>query len=146
MRRRDVLKHGAVAAGLLGLPAVAARGRAETPRLPEAGLLDRDPDAYWLRVRKEQFLLPDWRVFLNTGGLGVAPRRVLDTIMDRVEDWHRRGIPKEVLTVDQPADGASPATQPAAGDGSSIHAVPSRSRRAGPVKSLLTPSAASGAR
>lgn len=33
-------------------------------------------------------------------------RQALDTIMDRVEDWHRRGITKEVLTVDQPADGA----------------------------------------
>lgn len=32
-------------------------------------------------------------------------RHALDTIMARVEDWHRRGITKEVLTVDQPADG-----------------------------------------
>lgn len=32
-------------------------------------------------------------------------RHALDTIMDRVEDWHRRGSTKEVLTVDQPADG-----------------------------------------
>ena len=33
-------------------------------------------------------------------------RQALDIIMNRVEDWHRRGITKEVLTVDQPADGA----------------------------------------
>jgi radical SAM protein with 4Fe4S-binding SPASM domain len=32
-------------------------------------------------------------------------RHALDTIMDRVQDWHCRGISKEVLTVDQPADG-----------------------------------------
>jgi len=33
-------------------------------------------------------------------------RRALDTIMDRVEMWHRAGNTREVLTVDQPADGA----------------------------------------
>lgn len=33
-------------------------------------------------------------------------RRALDTIMDRVEAWHRAGQTREVLTVDQPADGA----------------------------------------
>lgn len=32
-------------------------------------------------------------------------RGALDKIMDRVEQWHREGRPKEVLTVDQPADG-----------------------------------------
>ena len=33
-------------------------------------------------------------------------RRSLDRIMARVEKWHRAGQPREVLTVDQPADGA----------------------------------------
>jgi len=33
-------------------------------------------------------------------------RKALDTIMDRVEHWHRAGTPREVLTVDQPADAA----------------------------------------
>lgn len=33
-------------------------------------------------------------------------RRALDTIMERVEAWHRAGQTREVLTVDQPADGA----------------------------------------
>lgn len=32
-------------------------------------------------------------------------RAALDKIMDRVETWHRAGIAREVLTVDQPADG-----------------------------------------
>ncbi|MEX2578351.1 MAG: hypothetical protein WD342_04770 [Verrucomicrobiales bacterium] len=32
-------------------------------------------------------------------------RQAFDTIMDRVERWHRAGLTKEVLTVDQPADG-----------------------------------------
>jgi radical SAM protein with 4Fe4S-binding SPASM domain len=33
-------------------------------------------------------------------------RAALDTIMDRVQAWHRAGQTREVLTVDQPADGA----------------------------------------
>ncbi|MHA3772482.1 radical SAM protein [Verrucomicrobiota bacterium sgz303538] len=33
-------------------------------------------------------------------------RQALDKIMDRVEQWHRSGQTREVLTVDQPADGA----------------------------------------
>jgi radical SAM protein with 4Fe4S-binding SPASM domain len=33
-------------------------------------------------------------------------RAALDTIMNRVEAWHRAGQTREVLTVDQPADGA----------------------------------------
>lgn len=33
-------------------------------------------------------------------------RKALDTIMDRVEAWHRAGVNREVLTVDQPADAA----------------------------------------
>jgi len=32
-------------------------------------------------------------------------RNALDVIMSRVETWHRQGLTKEVLTVDQPADG-----------------------------------------
>lgn len=33
-------------------------------------------------------------------------RRALDTLIDRVEQWHRAGINRELLTVTQPADGA----------------------------------------
>jgi radical SAM protein with 4Fe4S-binding SPASM domain len=39
----------------------------------------------------------------------VEPDRVrgaLDTILERLRRWHERGIHREVLTVDQPADGA----------------------------------------
>lgn len=35
-----------------------------------------------------------------------ATRQALDKIMNRVELWHRNGDPREVLTVDQPADSA----------------------------------------
>ncbi|MEJ7604755.1 MAG: aminotransferase class V-fold PLP-dependent enzyme [Bryobacteraceae bacterium] len=40
-------------------------------------LHDQDVELYWKRIRSEQFLLPEWRVFLNNGSLGVAPRPVL---------------------------------------------------------------------
>jgi radical SAM protein with 4Fe4S-binding SPASM domain len=33
-------------------------------------------------------------------------RHAVDTLIARVEDWHRQGIQREVLTVTQPADGA----------------------------------------
>lgn len=33
-------------------------------------------------------------------------RRAIDTLIERVEDWHAQGIDREVLTVTQPADGA----------------------------------------
>lgn len=33
-------------------------------------------------------------------------RRAIDTLIERVEDWHVQGINREVLTVAQPADGA----------------------------------------
>lgn len=40
-------------------------------------------------------------------GLDAAEsRHAIDTIIARVEDWHRQGIDREVLTVTQPADGA----------------------------------------
>ena len=33
-------------------------------------------------------------------------RRAVDTLIARVEEWHERGIDRELLTVTQPADGA----------------------------------------
>lgn len=35
-----------------------------------------------------------------------AARGAIDTLISRVEDWHEKGIDREVLTVTQPADGA----------------------------------------
>ncbi len=66
------------AAALFGLPLEAAAG---APRpLPSDQLFQRNPEAFWLRLRKEQFLLPGWRAFLNNGSLGVAPRPVLQAV------------------------------------------------------------------
>jgi len=35
-----------------------------------------------------------------------SARRAIDTLIDRVEQWHRAGVTRELLTVTQPADGA----------------------------------------
>jgi isopenicillin-N epimerase len=68
-------------AALFGLPAAAATIKP----LPEAELASRSPDKYWDRIRKEQFLLPGWRAFLNNGSLGVAPRPVVQAVQDFIE-------------------------------------------------------------
>lgn len=62
-------------------PLAAALGT-PSPPLPEAALRVRDPEAYWTRVRREQFLLPDDRAFLNPGSLGVMPRPVLNAVFE----------------------------------------------------------------
>jgi len=41
-----------------------------------------DDDAAWLKIRKEQFALPDWRAYLNTGSVGAAPNRVVKATND----------------------------------------------------------------
>ena len=74
LSRRDALRGLGLSTALLGLPATAAD---EATTLPSTSLLRDDPDGYWARLRAEQFLMPDERVFLNTGSLGVIPRPVL---------------------------------------------------------------------
>ncbi len=76
MMRREALR---AAAGLFGVASISA---AAAPALPEAKLLERDPETYWARIRKEQFVLPEWRAFLNNGSLGVAPKPVLQAVAD----------------------------------------------------------------
>jgi isopenicillin-N epimerase len=55
--------------------------------LPEAAALGAGGEPDWDRLRREQFLLPPWRAFLNNGSLGVAPKPVLAA----VEEYLRRG-------------------------------------------------------
>jgi isopenicillin-N epimerase len=50
--------------------------------LPPSNLLRSDPDQYWKRIRSEQFLLPDWRAYLNNGSLGVPPKPVLAAVQE----------------------------------------------------------------
>jgi isopenicillin-N epimerase len=74
------MKTAGVAAALFGVPAAEASQAA--PPLPDRSLLLRDPEAYWIRLRDEQFLLPGWRAFLNNGSLGVAPRPVVQAVIE----------------------------------------------------------------
>src|SRR5215210_5652840 len=64
------------------MPALAA---VKQTALPPASLLSRDAEAYWTRIRREQFLLPDWRAYLNNGSLGVAPKPVVQAVADEME-------------------------------------------------------------
>jgi len=84
MLRRDLLKKSACAATLVRLLPFAS-SQVSAKSLRNEALFRDHPDAFWLRIRKEQFLLPDWRVFLNTGGLGVAPKPVLDSIAHHLD-------------------------------------------------------------
>jgi isopenicillin-N epimerase len=103
MHRREVLKSTAAAAAVLGLdlsaPEAAQAATAPAPPLPPVSLLAADPEKYWKRIRDEQFLLPDWRIFLNNGSLGLTPRPVLQAVAAYLEesaalttdDYHRWG-------------------------------------------------------
>ncbi len=53
--------------------------------LPDLKLLDNAPEAYWKRLRQEQFLLPDWRAYMNNGSLGVAPKPVVSAVEEYLE-------------------------------------------------------------
>lgn len=79
MTRRELFGSLAASAALFGIPASAIE-TGKTPALPDAALLASDPEGYWRRIRDGQFLLPDWRAFLNNGSLGIAPRPVLDAV------------------------------------------------------------------
>ncbi|MCC6588385.1 MAG: aminotransferase class V-fold PLP-dependent enzyme [Bryobacterales bacterium] len=82
MQRRQVLRQAALttAASLFSVPARA--GIADVPLLPDSSLLKSNPEKYWHKLRAEQFYLPDARVFLNNGSLGVAPRPVIKAVTD----------------------------------------------------------------
>jgi selenocysteine lyase/cysteine desulfurase len=84
-------------AGALGL--AAARGLGAMATDPEQATSapvwrDDDPEGYWREVRA-QFPMTPRRTYFNTGGLGPAPRRVLDMLtlasrqlQERVETGH----------------------------------------------------------
>jgi isopenicillin-N epimerase len=80
MDRRQALQTAA------GLGVAVAPRVSAAPELPERSLLERKPEAYWKRIREEQFLLPAWRSYLNTGSLGVAPKRVVARVQEALEE------------------------------------------------------------
>ena len=51
-------------------------------RCPIRRCWNATPETYWKRIRDEQFLLPDWRAFMNNGSLGITPRPVLKAVID----------------------------------------------------------------
>src|SRR5271168_693496 len=84
MNRRHALRAGAAMFGLPWQKALSAAAVASPP-LPNDAIFQKDPEAYWKRIRDEQFYLPNWRAFLNNGSLGVAPRPVLAVVGDYLE-------------------------------------------------------------
>src|SRR5258708_7743155 len=78
--RREILRNSTYAAALFGVPASAATSTALP--LPGNDVFDRNPEAYWAKIRDDQFLLPGWRAFLNNGSLGIAPRPVVNAVTD----------------------------------------------------------------
>ena len=98
MRRREALGAAPLAAAFFGLPATAARSGAAEARPSGSGRSAGDTEAFWNRLRREQFVLR-WRAYLNTGTLGIAPRPVLAAVgsyLERsaaldVEDYPRWG-------------------------------------------------------
>jgi selenocysteine lyase/cysteine desulfurase len=93
MNRREAIRSLTYSAALFGLPASVIS--AETTALPSISLLDGDPDAYWNRLREEQFLMPGKRAFLNTGSVGVAARPVVKVVCDYLEQsagLHMEGL------------------------------------------------------
>lgn len=78
VNRRGALRRLAAFGALAALPWEQAQ--ASAPPLPDREQLKRDPEEFWARLRAEQFLLQDQRIFLNPGSLGVAPRPVLEAV------------------------------------------------------------------
>jgi len=62
--------------------------------LPPEKLFESKPERYWQQIRKEQFLLPDSRAFLNNGSLGVAPRPVVEAVKSYLENSAALTIPE----------------------------------------------------
>lgn len=78
--RRSAIRQLALAGALVGIPW--RRVVAETAVFPKRELLRTNPDRFWSRLRSEQFLLAEWRSFLNPASLGVMPRPVLKAVVD----------------------------------------------------------------
>src|SRR6516225_5819228 len=82
MNRRDALRAGGA---LFGVPWQKVMGSPAAP-LPDEALYKSDPEKYWLRMREEQFFLPQWRAFLNNGSLGVLPKPVYQTVASYIQN------------------------------------------------------------
>ncbi len=65
----------------LGVSSGLAAAGLTVPRQVLAELYERDPDAYWMEVRKK-FLIPRDEIYLNNGTVGSSPMPVLQAVFD----------------------------------------------------------------
>lgn len=82
------------AAALFGVP---AQPTVAATSLPDDSLYRKDPEAWWRKLREEQFLMPGGRAFLNNGSLGVAPKPVLTAVtayLNRAASLEVEGYPR----------------------------------------------------
>lgn len=107
LHRKDFLRG--LGAGALGLLAHRAWADFETEGYQSAATPtwnDADPEEFWRKVRAQFPMTPE-RTYFNTGGLGPAPRRVLDMLtvasrqlQERVETGHDFFAQARVIAAD----------------------------------------------
>lgn len=90
-RRTFVQSLGVGALGTLAGAARLSAAPASTPPLP--GFDPAHPDAYWRAVRAQYPLQPD-PLYLNTGGLGPTPQRVLDEVFATMTAMQQHSEPE----------------------------------------------------
>ncbi|MDB6167252.1 MAG: hypothetical protein JWM88_116 [Verrucomicrobia bacterium] len=106
VNRKTFLRR--LGAGALGL--MATRGWAErddgSPSAATPVWNGEDPERFWRQVRAQFPMTPE-RIYFNTGGLGPAPRRVLDMLtvagrqlQERVETGHDSFSPARAIVAD----------------------------------------------
>lgn len=83
LSRRAALSR--LAFGTVLLAGTAPEVLSDVSALPVSDLLRENPGEYWARIRKEQFLIPNDRAFLNNGSLGVTPKPVLNAMTSYLE-------------------------------------------------------------
>ena len=107
LNRKDFLRG--LGAGALGLIAARSFGAMEADGYQSAvtpAWSEDDPEGFWRQVRAQFPMTPE-RTYFNTGGLGPAPRRVLDMftvasrqLQERVETGHDFFAQARVMVAD----------------------------------------------
>ena len=82
LSRRQALGKVAHATGAF---AAVAQSHSQGADLPIDNKRSDSYESYWRRFRHEQFVIPDNRIFLNNGSLGVTPRPVLSAMKDYLD-------------------------------------------------------------
>ncbi len=99
--RRSFLKKAGALTGSIALPFIESAHAKSTPQLDFTSF--EDDDELFKSIRK-QFLIPESRVYLNTGSLGPSPRQVIEKVTSvmqqleanpAVENWGSLGTQME---------------------------------------------------